>query len=78
MTSLTIDKEVDCVGMICPLPVLRTKKALSDMQTGKILKVIATDQSAQHDIPMFAKQTGNTLVHSEIEDEKFIFYLERR
>ena len=48
------------------------------MQTGKILKVIATDQGAKHDIPMFAKQTGNTLVHSEIEDEKFIFYLERR
>ena len=78
MTAIFVDKEVDCVGMICPLPVLRTKKALSDMQTGKILKVIATDQGAHHDIPMFAKQNGNTLIHSEIEDEKFIFYLERR
>ena len=78
MSEIAIDKEVDCIGMICPLPVLRTKKALSDMQTGKILKVIANDPGAKHDIPMFAKQTGNTLVHSEVEDENFIFYLARR
>lgn len=78
MTLEAIDKEVDCTGMICPLPVLRTKKALSDMQTGQILKVIATDTGAEHDIPMFAKQTGNTLVHSEIQDEAFIFHLKRR
>jgi tRNA 2-thiouridine synthesizing protein A len=78
MSAIFIDKEVDCIGMICPLPVLRTKKALSDMQTGKILKVTANDPGAKHDIPMFAKQTGNTLIHSEIEDDNFIFYLERR
>ena len=78
MSAIIIDKEVDCIGMICPLPVLRTKKALSDMQTGKILKVIANDPGAKNDIPMFAKQTGNTLIHSEVEDENFIFYLARR
>lgn len=78
MSLLMVDKEVDCTGMICPLPVLRTKKALADMQTGKILKVIATDQGAEHDIPMFAKQTGNELVESEKLDEAFIFYLKRR
>ena len=48
------------------------------MQTGQILKIKATDRGAEHDIPMFAKQTGNTLVHSEVEDDNFIFYLERR
>ncbi|WP_425440634.1 sulfurtransferase TusA family protein [Polynucleobacter rarus] len=78
MSAIIIDKEVNCIGMICPLPVLRTKKALSDMQTGKILKVIANDPGAKHDIPMFAKQTGNNLIHSEVEDENFIFYLARR
>jgi tRNA 2-thiouridine synthesizing protein A len=78
MSTMSFDKEVDCTGMICPLPVLRTKKFLSDMETGKVLRVIATDQGAEHDIPMFAKQTGNTLIHSEIKDEKFIFYLQRR
>jgi tRNA 2-thiouridine synthesizing protein A len=78
MSAIIIDKEVNCIGMICPLPVLRTKKALSDMQTGKILKVIANDPGAKHDIPMFAIQTGNNLIHSEVEDENFIFYLARR
>ena len=78
MIPAQIDKELDCVGMICPLPVLRTKKALSDMQTGQILRIKATDRGAEHDIPMFAKQTGNELVASESEDDLFIFYLKRR
>ena len=78
MIPAQIDKELDCVGMICPLPVLRTKKALSDMQTGQILRIKATDRGADHDIPMFAKQTGNELVACESEDDLFIFYLKRR
>lgn len=78
MISPQIDKEVDCKGMICPLPVLRTKKALSDMQTGQILKIVATDRGAEHDIPMFAKQTGNELIANEVVDDTFIFYLRRR
>jgi tRNA 2-thiouridine synthesizing protein A len=73
-----IDKELDCIGMICPLPVLRTKKALSDMQTGQILKIKATDRGAEHDIPMFAKQTGNELIASDKAEDIFIFYLKRR
>jgi tRNA 2-thiouridine synthesizing protein A len=78
MTPTQIDKELDCIGMICPLPVLRTKKALSDMQTGQVLKIRATDRGAEHDIPMFAKQTGNELISSEVSDDIFIFYLKRR
>jgi len=64
--------------MICPLPVLRTKKALADMQTGQVLKVVANDRGAEQDIPMFAKQTGNELLASEKQDETFTFYLKRR
>ena len=78
MIPSVVDKEVDCIGMICPLPVLRTKKALADMQSGQILKIKATDPGAQHDLPMFAKQTGNELVAIEEQDELFIFYLRRR
>jgi tRNA 2-thiouridine synthesizing protein A len=78
MTPTQIDKELDCIGMICPLPVLRTKKALSDMQTGQVLKIRATDRGAEHDIPMFAKQTGNELISTEVSDDIFIFYLKRR
>ena len=73
-----IDKELNCMGMICPLPVLRTKKALAVMQTGQVLKVVANDRGAEQDIPMFAKQTGNELLASEKQDEIFTFYLKRR
>jgi tRNA 2-thiouridine synthesizing protein A len=78
MTPEQIDKELDCMGMICPLPVLRTKKALADMQTGQVLKVVANDRGAEQDIPMFAKQTGNELLASDKQDEIFTFYLKRR
>jgi tRNA 2-thiouridine synthesizing protein A len=78
MIPQQIDKDLDCIGMICPLPVLRTKKALADMQTGQILRIKATDRGAEHDIPMFAKQTGNELIASEVDDELYIFYLKRR
>ena len=78
MTPEQIDKELDCMGMICPLPVLRTKKALADMQSGQVLKVVANDRGAEQDIPMFAKQTGNELLASEKQDEVFTFYLKRR
>jgi tRNA 2-thiouridine synthesizing protein A len=78
MIPSQIDKEIDCVGMICPLPVLRTKKALADMQSGQILRIKATDPGSEHDIPMFAKQTGNELIALEEVDELYIFYLKRR
>jgi len=72
------DQQVDCTGMICPLPVLRTKKALAQLESGQVLKVIATDQGAEHDIPMFAKQTGNEIIANYVEDDVFLFYLKRR
>lgn len=82
MIPQSVDKELDCIGMICPLPVLRTKKALAEMQSGQVLKITATDAGAVHDIPMFAKQTGNELLGSasetDDEDQLYIFYLRRR
>jgi tRNA 2-thiouridine synthesizing protein A len=73
-----IDKELDCMDMICPLPVLRTKKALADMQTGQVLRIKANDRGAEQDIPMFAKQTGNELISTEKHQDYFTFYLKRR
>ena len=78
MIPQSVDKELDCIGMICPLPVLRTKKALAEMQSGQVLKITATDSGAVHDIPMFAKQTGNELLASVDDDELYVFYLKRR
>jgi tRNA 2-thiouridine synthesizing protein A len=75
---MEFDKEVDARGLTCPLPILRAKKALADMQSGQILKVMATDPGSQRDFAAFAKQTGNQLVDTRTEDKIFIFMMKRR
>ena len=74
----SFDVEVDARGLNCPLPILRAKKALADMQSGQILKISATDSGAAQDFPAFAKQTGNQLIASEQQGDAFVFYLVRR
>lgn len=76
--AIKFDLEVDAIGMNCPLPILRTKKALATMQSGEILKVKATDSGAAHDFPAFAKQTGNELLASATEGDVLVFFLKRR
>lgn len=76
--SIQFNLEVDAIGMNCPLPILRTKKALATMQSGEVLKVKATDSGAAHDFPAFAKQTGNELLSSTTEGDVLVFFLKRR
>jgi tRNA 2-thiouridine synthesizing protein A len=76
--GIEFNLEVDAIGMNCPLPILRTKKALATMQSGEILKVKATDAGAAHDFPTFAKQTGNELLSSATEGDVLVFFLKRR
>ena len=61
-TDLTIDNEVDAKGLLCPLPILRAKKALSTIQSGQLLRVLATDPGSVRDFQAFSRQTGNELV----------------
>jgi tRNA 2-thiouridine synthesizing protein A len=75
---IEFDLEVDAIGMNCPLPILRTKKALTTMQSGQVLKVKATDSGAANDFPAFAKQTGNELLSSTTEGDVLVFFLKRR
>jgi tRNA 2-thiouridine synthesizing protein A len=72
------DREVDARGLNCPLPVLRTKKALNDMASGQSLRVVATDPGSVRDFIAFAKQTGNVLVEHGEQDGEFWFVLQRR
>ena len=58
---MNIDKEIDTSGLNCPLPILKAKKALAELQSGQTLKVIATDPGSWRDFEAFAKQTGNEL-----------------
>jgi tRNA 2-thiouridine synthesizing protein A len=75
---MQFDKEIDTRGLNCPLPILRTKKALGDVQSGQVLKVVATDPGAVKDFQTFSKQTGHTLVsHSEANGE-FTFLMRKK
>jgi TusA-related sulfurtransferase len=76
--QIQIHKEVDARGLMCPLPILRAKKALADMESGQILKVLATDPGSQRDFAAFAKQTGNEIVESSAHDKVFTFLMKRR
>jgi TusA-related sulfurtransferase len=75
---MDIDKEIDTRGLNCPLPILKAKKALTDMLSGQLLKVVSTDAGSMRDFQAFAKQTGNELVHQETAGEEFIHVLRRR
>ncbi|GGY09385.1 sulfurtransferase TusA family protein [Paludibacterium paludis] len=73
------DKLIDLSGLNCPLPILRAKKALAEMESGKVLEVIATDPGAPKDFEAFCRQTGNGLVESTVrEDGKFRMVLKRK
>ena len=74
----TIDKEIDTRGLNCPLPILRAKKALADMASGQVLKIVATDPGSMRDFQAFAKQTGNELLGQETAGTEFIHFLKRR
>lgn len=75
---MLISKEVDARGLNCPLPILKAKKALADMESGQLLKVRATDTGSLRDFKAFAKQTGNELVEQETVGDEFIHVLRRR
>lgn len=75
---MQIDKEVDARGLNCPLPILKAKKALSEMASGQLLKVVATDKGSTRDFQAFAKQTGNELVEQHMEGEESVHILRRR
>ncbi|MEP6791835.1 MAG: sulfurtransferase TusA family protein [Ramlibacter sp.] len=75
---MNIDKEIDTRGLNCPLPILKAKKALTEMHTGQLLKVFSTDPGSVRDFQAFAKQTGNELVDQQAVEEDFVHVLRRR
>jgi tRNA 2-thiouridine synthesizing protein A len=75
---MNADKELDTRGLNCPLPILKAKKALADMTSGELLKVMATDPGSVRDFQAFARQTGNELVQQDTAGQEFVHYLRRR
>ena len=75
---MTPDKEVDTRGLNCPLPILKAKKALSELQSGQVLKVLATDPGSTRDFKAFAKQTGHELLEQSEQAGEYTHWLRCR
>lgn len=74
---MNFDKELDARGLNCPLPILRTKKSLGELENGQILKVSSTDPGSVKDMQAFAKQTGNELLSTAENGDEFIFLMRK-
>lgn len=75
---MNVHKELDTRGLNCPLPILKTKKMLAEMQTGEVLRVVSTDPGSMRDFQAFARQTGNELVEQTHAGTDFVHILKRR
>lgn len=74
---MNFDQELDATGLLCPLPILRAKKALNTLESGQILHIIATDPGSLKDFSAFSKQTGNELLESCESNGKYYFYVKK-
>ena len=78
MDELHADRTIDCSGLFCPMPVVKTSKEIKSLDAGQILKMIATDPGSMADMEAWSKQTSHELLQSKEENGKFIFYVKRK
>ncbi|MBI5183057.1 MAG: sulfurtransferase TusA family protein [Nitrospinae bacterium] len=71
------DKFLDCKGLNCPLPILKTKKAIEDLQIGQILEMHATDPGSKNDMAAWSKRTGNEIIKTNENNGVFIFFVRK-
>jgi tRNA 2-thiouridine synthesizing protein A len=77
-SEMDFSKELDARGLNCPLPILKTKKALNELTSGQVLKVVSTDAGSVKDMEAFAKQTGNELLGSQDEGKEYVFFIKKK
>jgi tRNA 2-thiouridine synthesizing protein A len=78
MTEYQVAREFDASGLRCPMPILKTKKEIKEIEVGQILKVIATDIGTKKDFPAWADRTGNEILELQEEDNKLVWFLKRK
>jgi tRNA 2-thiouridine synthesizing protein A len=78
MNTTAHDKELDARGLNCPLPILRAKKALGELASGQVLRIVATDPGSVKDFEAFTKQTGNELISSSDSGKEFSFLIRKK
>jgi tRNA 2-thiouridine synthesizing protein A len=74
---MNFDVELDCKGLSCPMPVLKTKKKLDEMQVGQVLKMISTDAGSKSDVSALVKRTGHELVNVQEAGREFTFFIKK-
>ncbi|MEW6030120.1 MAG: sulfurtransferase TusA family protein [Chloroflexota bacterium] len=75
--SFNFDQELDCSGLACPMPILKTKKAVDGLQVGQVLKMISTDPGSVPDVQAWTSKTGQELLGHEEEGGTFTFYIKK-
>ncbi|WP_281998793.1 sulfurtransferase TusA family protein [Priestia flexa] len=74
---MNVTKQLDAKGLACPMPIVRTKKAMNELQTGEVLEVIATDKGAKSDLTAWAKSMGHTIVKLEETNDVLSFWIQK-
>jgi len=77
MSEITANRTLDCSGMNCPLPILKTKKEIDQMQSGEVLKMISTDPGSANDMTSWSNRTGNKIVGSSTEGGSYTLYIQK-
>ena len=72
-----MEKTLDCTGLACPLPVVKTNQAMKDLHAGERLRLISTDHGSANDIPAWARRTGHAIVSAQEDGGKFVFLIEK-
>ncbi|MDH5751995.1 MAG: sulfurtransferase TusA family protein [Deltaproteobacteria bacterium] len=78
MSGITPDQELDCRGLNCPLPVLKTKKAMDSLQSGQVLRMVSTDPGSVNDIHAWCRRTGNELIEQTESGEEYQYLLKKK
>lgn len=78
MSDVKFDKELDCKGLSCPLPIIKIKKAIGELSSGQVVKMIATDPGSSADMDSWANRTGHEIVDKEKNNDEFIFYVKHK
>ena len=75
--DLSFDRELDCTGLLCPLPVVKTKQVMDTLSAGQVLRLLATDPGSVGDVPAWTRQTGHILLSHQEHAGVHIYYLRK-
>lgn len=76
--DIQIHKTLDAKGLACPMPIVKTKKAIDELASGEVLEIHATDKGAKNDLTAWASSSGHELLSDKEENGVFTFYIRKK